>query len=407
MCVGFDEGDWDRGWHSSEKYICAACLDDGFLAEMVAAAATDDDECSFCESCPAAEFDVLMEAFMVGVHNMFEQADDAGMPWEGGYVFETYDQGDVVDSVGVIATGDHELEIMEEIHSCMEEKTYASRWWIAVEPHEAFTDTWRDFREQIMHRTRFVFWARPDNSSDLAGAGEVPVANILASIGNLLLEFGLVTTFPAGTALYRARGHNLKTDSDDWAAADLGTNTPENSIYSTRMAPAGIPLFYGAGDSATALAEVAQADQREFFTVGQFVTTAPITAVDLTRVPAVPSIFDPDYGRFQGQLRFLNELVEEMRKPVDTVRSNLDYIPTQVFCEYMLKVFAGDTAGDVQFGGIAWASAAAIDGLCIALDIPQKDCVDTADPAETKPQLHLVSNGKSVHQRRTDEFRIV
>lgn len=62
------------------------------------------------------------------------------------------------------------------------------------------------------------------------------------------------------------------------------------------MSPAGIPLFYGADDVGTALAEVGRADDREYFTVAQFVTTAPITIVDLTDLPAVPDVFDPKLG---------------------------------------------------------------------------------------------------------------
>ena len=94
--------------------------------------------------------------------------------------------------------------------------------------------------------------------------------------------------------------------------------------------------FYGADDVETALTEVARADDREFFTVGKFVTTEPVMVVDLTRVPPVPSIFDPVLGGAEGSLRFLNDLVDELRQPIDTARSNLDYVPTQVSCEYFL-----------------------------------------------------------------------
>ena len=176
---------------------------------------------------------------------------------------------------------------------------------------------------------------------------------------------------------------------------------PKNSTGSSRMSPAGIPLFYGADDSDTALAEVARADSSEFFTVGRFATTAPLTVVDLTEVPAVPSIFDPELGRLQGELTFLNALVKELREPVDTARSSLDYVPTQVFCEYFLRVFDG---ADIH--GLAWMSAAAVGGgRCVALDVAHEDCVDVADGTAGRPQLELVAGSVTIHQRRTDEFR--
>ena len=148
------------------------------------------------------------------------------------------------------------------------------------------------------------------------------------------------------------------------------------------MSPAGIPLFYSADDVETALAEVARADDREFFTVGKFVTTEPITVIDLTHAPSVPSVFDPELGSYQGQLQFLNELVEELRKPIDTARSNLDYVPTQVFCEYFLHVFDPDANDDddtaeprvdakAKVRGLVWTSSLARGGGgCLALNVP-------------------------------------
>jgi RES domain len=167
------------------------------------------------------------------------------------------------------------------------------------------------------------------------------------------------------------------------------------------MSPPGIPLFYGADDVDTALAEVGHADPREFVTVGKFVATRPVTVIDLTHVPPEPSIFDPKLGGAQGELRFLNDLVEELRQSIDSTRSDLDYVPTEVFCEYFLRVF--DQA-DVR--GLMWTSALAAGGsACVALDVAQEDCIDVADATVDRLQLHLVPGSVTVYQRRTDEFR--
>jgi len=129
--VGTDDvvaAEWERGWHSSDKFICVHCIGDDYLRNVVARAVTEDEECSFCDSAPAAEFDVFMEAFMVGVNNRFEQADDAGMPWEGGYVFETVDQYDLPDRFDWVAAGEHDVAVVDEIRDRLAEKTYTSRW---------------------------------------------------------------------------------------------------------------------------------------------------------------------------------------------------------------------------------------------------------------------------------------
>jgi hypothetical protein len=158
--------EWERGWHSSDKFICVHCIGDDYLRDVVARAVVDDEECSFCGAEPAAEFDALMEAFMVGVDHTFEQADNAGMPWDGGYVFTTCEQYELPDSFDWVAVGDHEVEVLDEIRDCLVEKTYASRWWVETEPDEAFSTAWKEFRDQILHRTRFVFWpARTQTSA--------------------------------------------------------------------------------------------------------------------------------------------------------------------------------------------------------------------------------------------------
>lgn len=402
--MGLDDemlGQWERGWHGSDKSICTRCVGDDYLRDLVARKVVDEQACSFCGAAPAAAFDVFMEAFMVGVSNTFNQADNAGMPWEGGYVFETWQHHELPEAFDWVAAEGHEVEVLDEIRECLVEKTYAAYTLPGeMESDEVFSTAWTKFREQILHRTRFVFWARKDTTERDHGTREVPVAKVLEEIGELLVAFNVIALLPAGTVTYRARGHARREDSQGWGAPQLGTNLPDNATGSTRMSPAGIPLFYGAEDVETALAEVGHADDREFFSVGKFVTTQPVQVIDLTRVPGVPSIFDPKLGASQGGLQFLNDLVDELGRPIKTYRGNLDYVPTQVFCEYFLRVF---DEHDVR--GLVWKSVAAAAGGCLALDVPQEDCVDVADGTVDRLQLHLVPGSVTVHQRRTDEFR--
>ena len=125
-----------------------------------------------------------------------------------------------------------------------------------------------------------------------------------------------------------------------------------------------------------------------------------MTIIDLTHVD-VPSIFDPKLGRYQGDVRFLNALIEELRQPIDAKRIHLDYVPTQVFCEFFLRVFE-----EHDIRGLRWTSdTAAGGGGCLALDVPQEDCVGIADGAVDRLQLYLIPGSVTVHQRRTDEFR--
>lgn len=395
---------YSSGWYSSDKTICAGCVADEYLANIVRAAKTDDEPCSFCRAQPAADFDVFMEAFMVGVHNEYEQADDAGMPWdEGSYVFETYEHWDLPDQFDV-AGGDYADQVVAEMRDRLVEKTYASRWWLATDPQMAHSLAWQRFCTQLKHRTRFVFWAsKQSEPPHYLGAGDISAAHAMDAIGRLVEEFDLLTTYPIGTRFLRGRGHHDPAASANWGAPDLGTNRPQNSMTASRMSPAGIALFYGAVDPTTALDELRHADDRPYVTVGTFEITMPITVVDLTKLPSIPSIFDPELGPRRGHIAFLHALVEELRKPVDNARSNLDYVPTQVFCEYFLRVFK-----EAQIDGIAWRSAASPgEGLCVALDITHEDCLEPGAELADRPQLRFVAESKSVFRRAThfDEIR--
>jgi hypothetical protein len=63
------------------------CVGGEYLKAVVTSAAVDEQVYSFCGG-PAARSGV----FMVGVRSMFEQAGNAGVPCDGGYVFTTYER---------------------------------------------------------------------------------------------------------------------------------------------------------------------------------------------------------------------------------------------------------------------------------------------------------------------------
>lgn len=392
----------ERGWESSAKAICLDCVDEPILARAVEADLAPERVCSFCGGSPAAEFDTFMSAYMVGVNNEFEPVESAGVAWdsaEGGYQADVYDSWDLPDSLDWVAGGDNSVAVIDEIRACLGDGQWVRRYWIALEPDRAFGLAWREFCQEIMYRTRFVFWARTDNRIPV-GAGEIRPAEVLERIGRLIAEFGLISTLDAGTTSTRVRGHDDADTSSDWKAADLGTNLPKRSTTSSRMSPAGIPLFYGADDLDTALAEVAKSDRREYFTAVQFRTTQAMSVLDLACLPDVPSIFDPHRGHWWGEIKFLHDLVHELRQPVEHNRINLDYVPTQVFTEYFLRVANLGT----PIHGLIYLSAVT-EGRCVALEVAHADCVDTTDPDTERPQLELVPGTMTVHQRRTDEFR--
>jgi hypothetical protein len=87
----------DRGWTSLDRMVCADCLSDEDLKEIVRSH-SEDAPCSYCGKSPSAPFDGLMEAINAGVRTEWQDANSAGLFWdseEGGWqgvdVTDTYD----------------------------------------------------------------------------------------------------------------------------------------------------------------------------------------------------------------------------------------------------------------------------------------------------------------------------
>jgi hypothetical protein len=130
-------------------------------------------------------------------------------------------------------------------------------------------------------------------------------------IANIISEIDLIRTIPTGTIITRARPHH---ENEHYSTVeDLGPPPTELAIHPNRMSPSGIPMFYGSDTETTALSEV---EQTGFATVAQFVTQRPFKVLDLTRMPDVPSIFDPQPTYERAPLSFLHNFLDDLTKRV-------------------------------------------------------------------------------------------
>lgn len=100
-------------------------------------------------------------------------------------------------------------------------------------------------------------------------------------------------------------------------------------------------MFYGSFDQDTAVQEVTRGTRRRL-AVGTFELSRTCTVIDFTRLPSVPSMFDPERGHQQRTLLFLHHFVEQMAEPVRDGYDQIDYVPTQVVAEFLLKAFNPD-----------------------------------------------------------------
>ncbi len=380
--MGADEiaqAESEQGWSYGYGYVCAECVDDETLAQKITADAIEDDACDYCARTPAAPIDTLLEAFFDGLRTEYALATDELAYFEGELVpVKRWDGDELVDLYADVL---HSEELQETVReAARHDDVWVERDFIAPRQDEALLDGWERFSHQVMYRTRHVFWlAPPDKDEHYLGGGEIPAAAILETLGGLIPRAGLVQQIPAGHRLWRARAHDDVVQH--WSASLLGTASPDQARQPNRMSPAGIPLFYGADSPATAIREVARhtPDDTMLVTYAAFETTRPCTVIDFTRLGSIPTIFDTDRAHLRRALMFLHEFVTRISAEADG-REHLEYVPTQIVTEYLLRVFDRERPVD----GLVFTSAAGQDGLCTVLDVPQTHCLDPADPAPSE-----------------------
>ncbi|MFI0469168.1 HEPN-associated N-terminal domain-containing protein [Saccharopolyspora sp. 5N102] len=206
--------------------------------------------------------------------------------------------------------------LIEEVRHAIHEAIWVERDYVWRRRDDVLRDAWSAFSEAVKYRTRYVIWLVDDvDEQELRDYGEVPPGKILHDVGMLLDRLGVVRTLPAGSTVWRAQTHEGDTLTPAPSAGRLGTAKREHAKQPNRMSPAGIPMFYGAMDLDTAIAEVAihAPKGRDNVTVGRFSLSNDVTVVDFTALPATSSIFDPQLGRFRREITFLHEFVTTLR----------------------------------------------------------------------------------------------
>ena len=391
----------EQGWNFTNKSVCARCVDDDALKSVLSAAEDSSQTCDFCGQSPAAPFDVLLDTFVNGLRNEYRDADEEGVSWdsrEGGYQWwgPMWDTYELVAEFSDVLTGDGLLEAVQEAMNLTiwVEKDFAARRRDVV-----LSESWDRFCDAVKYETRYVFWLRKDeDAQEMQGAGEVPPALILNEVGRLIERLELLRTLPAGYRFWRARAHN--PDGISHIAAELGTAPRERAKQANRMSPAGISMFYGAGDETTAVREVALRAQDDWVTLGMFATSKDCTVVDFTGLRPIPSMFDPEWGSMRRFLLFLHRFRDQLSAPARSTYEQIDYVPTQIVTEYLLRIF-----GDGEnIDGMLYSSA--LTGRVSAvLDVPADRCVEQAPgwQADTQLRLGLISNSVYTRMLTPDE----
>ncbi len=364
------------GGSLGDKYVCAKCFNDYALKKFVSKYALAN-ACDYCgrksQRFIAASIEAVLREISSGIGSEWGNPDDERIDFEDGDY-----QGNVIGTYELFYdeiedTFENDL-LRQDVIKALDEKNpvWCKRNYYGLLPHEALRYSWEEFVRVIKHARRY-FFSVPDEQREGYYYEEIAPEEFLDRLGEIVTEIGIVRELPEGTHIFRVRVHDPKLIFK--SAGELGT--AQKAPYSNRMSPVGIPMFYGAFEQGTAVAETYDPSPGPLtiITVGKFETARNFPVLDLTRIPDVPSIFDSEKRGKRPGIIFLHRFTGDLSKPIEKDgREHIEYVPTQVLTEYFRHIYTHPEYGKVL--GILYNSSQRPRGKCCVFFFRPDQCCE-------------------------------
>lgn len=380
-----------------EAYVCQTCLEypglDTFIQRN-----SESTSCSYCGSSSdspiAAPLVAVIERIIDGISELYGQADDEGVPYdgrEGGYQLPVYGSHEILNEVGLYIEND---QLRRCVTDNLPDIVWSERDPFSLRQEDSLRYGWRDFCEAVKHDVRYLMFPPPDDDPNHDEITPSEMLDALGQVVNDIAPFDALTTIKA---IFRARVHDI--ENLPITIAELGPAPRSVQIHANRMSAAGIGLFYGAFDVETAIAEtVTGRDAGRYVTIGHFHADSAVV-LDLTNLPPIPSIFDDEDKRVRrAGLIFLHDFREAIAAPIQRDgREHIEYVPSQIVTEYLRYRHELEDGG--KLAGIVYPSARHSGGTCCVLFVQAEELVEQPYGRRApRVRLHLVSS--KCHTRR-------
>jgi hypothetical protein len=220
----------------------------------------------------------------------------------------------------------------------------------------------------VTHCRRYTFWSATEDFFPETDPPDVPANETLDEIQTVISYVELVRELPTGTRFWRARSHK---NGEELKLPEEFTSPPlECATEPNRMSPAGIPMFYGADDFDTAVREITprKIPRGQQASAVQFMCLRPLQILDLDipdwdGMALKRSYFACDGRKWRHCLRFLRQFSRELSTPfiygneflqefAGKHNPHIDYVPTQVFTEYVryhMRSFDGRPVDGIRY----------------------------------------------------------
>jgi hypothetical protein len=356
------------------SFVCPECIVEPTLAEFIRANASSK-ECTYCEQSSdepiALSLDELLEYIRERIEVEYEDAaNSVGYETaEGGYLLPTMDGHKLLAAVG-LAVFVKDVSLLDDLASPFHDTPWVHRHAYSLTEEQARRLAWTHFATLVKHRVRYMqFPPEEPDDEEITAPSEM-----LDELGDLFVTHDLFTNLEPGTELFRVRIHkpgSAPANSQD----EMGPPPVEAARYANRMSPAGVSMFYGSLDEATALAETYvryDATPAEA-TIAVFRVTERIPVLNLVDVPPIPSFFGSDEANLhRAAVSFLHDFNADLTKSIaKDGREHIEYVPSQIVTEYVRYRLPEKAHRQVK--GIVYRSARRRKGIGCVLFFAHED----------------------------------
>jgi RES domain-containing protein len=311
---------------------CANCFGDQGLTEIIEARSSARGRCPYCESEDVDLLDPrLLGNYFSQLLPVYEPAEDGKLlvEWfkEDWCLFQ-HERLDAVRASALLA------EILDD-GDIVRRSFVPSTRYTSDPPAQ-----WEQLRSELMYKNRY----HPESPFDKDRL-------------TALLDF--LETKEVGATWYRAR---IQPDQQPLTLDQMGP-PPSRSVSHGRANPSGIPYLYLGSTVQTAISEI-RPHTGELACVATYEVPAGLRVADLRNPRKLVSPFRLDDENQVGQMRidvgFLEQLGDELTRPVLPQGAAIDYVPSQYLCEFIKTC---------KFDGVIYRSSVS-DGINLALFNP-------------------------------------
>ena len=363
--------------------VCVKCIEDPTLQEIVKDNLTE----KWCDYCGreakkpiACELRVIANYMKEYIEREYCDPVEE-LPFEsaeGGYQGMVLDAWDVLEAIGFRVKSER---LFDDIGSSLMDHDWCEKTSSSRLESDAYVYGWQRFCRAVKNQRRYTFWTAYDKNMAEYDRGYIHPGEMLKQISEVIRYHA--TTLPPGTRFWRVQvldaaqkpklPHRFTSPPDDLA------------LNPNRMSPAGVSMFYGAADMRTALKEtVRRRSRKKRVWAVQFESLIGLTLLDLTSLPDMPSYFSrPGHD---PEVLFLQFFKRDLTRPVVADRcEHIDYVPTQVFTEYVR--YEMRTSDGKPFHGIIYPSSKT-GKPCYVIFANQEDCLDEVQyRLRSRPQI--------------------